>query len=96
MDVCQEAILHSLSTLIFFTPAVLIIIFTVLPNVNFVISLLFMYLVAIQMFFTDMILKYSFGFFLSIVVKLLYYGIQFFMLLSQTSGLHLTATKVYT
>ena len=84
VDVYMKAILNGISTLLLVTPVTLIIFLTSMNNISIILALLFTYMVAFEMFLLDMVLKYSFGGTFGILLKLCYYGIQFFVLLAQT------------
>ena len=59
VDVYEEAILNLLSTLFFYTPCALILTILLMPDVGIILTLLFSYLVAAEMFLLDAILRYA-------------------------------------
>ena len=86
MDVYEEAILTLFSTLVFYTPCALLLTILLLPGVSVLLTLLFSYIVAAEMFLLDAILKYSFKGRGATVFKWGFYGIQFFLLLTISFG----------
>lgn len=82
IDVTQKVILFAFSTLCFFTPCGLLILFLVLKGISVPLGLAVLYLVATEMLLLEMVLKYSFKGAMAIVIKLAYYGIQMFVLIS--------------
>ena len=74
VDLYEEAILNAFSILAFFTPVALIILFTMLPNVNPALAITFFLIVAIEMFVLDSILKYTVSGSAKFLLKIIFYG----------------------
>ena len=81
VDVCLQVILTLISLVLFFTPVALLLLFLIFPNVNFMLGLLFFWLVALEMFLIDTILKYTLGGTMGFALKLAFYGLQLFVLI---------------
>ena len=75
VDVYEEAILNLLSTLFFYTPCALILTILLMPDVSIILTLLFSYLVAAEMFLLDVILRYALKGRGAAAFKLAFYGI---------------------
>ena len=86
VDVYQEAILTLLSTVVFYTPCAIALTILLLPDVRIEITLLFSYLVALEMFLLDAVLRYALRGRGATAFKWWFYGIQFFVLLSISMG----------
>ena len=59
VDVYVEAILTGICTLVFYTPLALGLTAILLPNVSLILTLLYSYSVALEIFLLDAILRYS-------------------------------------
>ena len=91
VDVYEEAIIQALCTLIFYTPCALGLTAALIPCVSLTLTLLYSYIVALEIFLLDAILRYAFGGKGASALKWGYYGIQFFLLLTLTMGTTKTA-----
>ena len=69
---------------IFLIPIALVILILMLPAVNPVIGLAVILIVIFEMTLIDIVLKYSFGNRLGLIIKLIYYAAGFFLSLSLT------------
>ena len=65
-------------------PIALVILILMLPAVNPVIGLAVILIVIFEMTLIDIVLKYSFGNRLGLIIKLIYYAAGFFLSLSLT------------
>ena len=83
IDVYRRMILMLFSW-IFLIPIALVILFLMLPAVNPVIGLAVILIVIFEMTLIDIVLKYSFGNRLGLIIKLIYYAAGFFLSLSLT------------